>query len=89
MKQTWFVIVAPGTCYIAQDASPTTLRSNAARFSSFTDAQEFADENRIALNAQSYIDLIIQGRIRGTGDDDESSGCVTSEMEPATGSNTM
>jgi hypothetical protein len=72
MKQTWFVIVAnpqehvaPGTCYIAQDASPTMMRSNAARFSSFTDAQEFADENRIALNAQTYIDLIIQGRIRG------------------------
>jgi hypothetical protein len=65
MKQTWFVIVAPGTCYIAQDASPTMLRSNAARFSSFTDAQEFADENRIGLNAQTYIDLIIQGRIRG------------------------
>ncbi len=41
------------------------MRSNAARFSSFTDAQEFADENRIALNAQTYIDLIIQGRIRG------------------------
>ena len=72
MKQTWFVIVAnpleqvaPGTCYIAQDASPTMMRSDAARFSSFTDAQEFADENRIALNAQTYIDLIIQGRIRG------------------------
>ena len=72
MKQTWFVIVAtpqeqvaPGTCYIAQDASPTMMRSNAARFSSFTDAQEFADENCIALNAQTYIDLIIQGRIRG------------------------
>jgi hypothetical protein len=41
------------------------MRSNAARFSSFTDAQEFADENRMALNAQTYIDLIIQGRIRG------------------------
>jgi hypothetical protein len=72
MKQTWFVIVAtpqeqvaPGTCCIAQDASPSMMRSNAARFSSFTDAQEFADENRIALNAQTYIDLIIQGRIRG------------------------
>ena len=72
MKQTWFVIVAnpqeqvaPGTCYIAQDASPTMMRSNAALFSSFTYAQEFADENRIALNAQTYIDLIIQGRIRG------------------------
>ena len=72
MKQTWFVIVAnpqeqvaPGTCYIAQDAPPTIMRSNAVRFSSFTDVQEFADENRIALNAQTYIDLIIQGRIRG------------------------
>jgi hypothetical protein len=72
MKQTWFVIVAnpqepvaPGTCYIAQDASPPMMRSNAARFSSLADAEEFADENRIALNAQTYIDLIIQGRIRG------------------------
>jgi len=71
MKQTWFVIVArpqqqvaPGTCYIAQDAAPTMMRSNAARFSSFADAKEFAEENRIALNAHTYIDLIIQGRIR-------------------------
>jgi hypothetical protein len=71
MKQTWFVIVArpqqqvaPGTCYIAQDAAPTMMHSNAARFSSFADAKEFAEENRIALNAHTYIDLIIQGRIR-------------------------
>jgi hypothetical protein len=72
MKQTWFVIVtdsqqqiAPGTWYIAQDASPTMMRSNAVRFFSFSDAQEFAQENHIGLNADTYIDLIIQGRIRG------------------------
>jgi hypothetical protein len=72
MKQTWFVIVAspqqhvaPGTCYIAQDTAPTMIRSEAARFSSFADAKEFAEENRIALNAHTFIDLIIQGRIRG------------------------
>jgi len=54
MKQTWFVIVtgsqqqrAPANFYIAQDASPTMMRSNAARFFSFSDAQEFAEENHI------------------------------------------
>lgn len=70
MKQTWFVIVtgpqphiAPGTCYIAHDASPTMMRSNAARFFSFADAKEFAEKNHIGLNADTYIDLLIQGRI--------------------------
>lgn len=88
MKQTWFVIVASpqvasGTCYIAQDASPTLMRWNAARFSSFTDAQEFAERNRIALNADTYIDLIIQGRIREDTYDGKSRGRFTSELETA------
>jgi hypothetical protein len=96
MKQTWFVIVASpqqqvasGTCYIAQDASPTMMRSNAARFSSFADAQEFAEENRISLNADTYIDLIIQGRIREDTYDGKSRGRFTGEMEAASGSNTL
>lgn len=89
MKQTWFVIVtsppqvASETCYIAQDASPTMMRWNAARFSSFADAQEFAKKNRIALNADTYIDLIIQGRIREDTYDGKSRGIFTSEMETA------
>jgi len=69
MKQTWFVIVAnrqvwSGVCYIAQDASLTMMRRNAARFSSFVTHKEFAEKNRIALNADTFIDLIIQGRLR-------------------------
>jgi hypothetical protein len=86
MKQTWFVIVvspqeASGTCYIAQDASPTMMRWNAARFSSFADAEEFAEKHRIVLNADTYIDLIIQGRIRADTYDGTSRGRFTSEME--------
>jgi len=63
-KQSLFVIyagpqqqVASGTCYIAHDASPTMMRSKAARFYSFADAKEFAEENRIALNGHTYIGL--------------------------------
>jgi hypothetical protein len=63
-KQTLFVIiagpqqqVAPGACYIALDGYPTMMRSKAARFYSFADAMEFAEENRIALNGHTYIGL--------------------------------
>lgn len=58
-KRTLFVIFAgpQGTCYIAHDASPTMMRSYAARFNSFADAKEFAEENHIALNAHTYIGL--------------------------------
>ena len=49
--------VASGTCYIAQDASPTMMTSKAARFDSFADAKEFAEENHIVFNALTYIDL--------------------------------
>ena len=94
MKQTWFVIVArpqvaSGIYFIAQDASPTMLSWNAARFSSFADAQEFAEKNRIALNADTYIDLIIQGRIREGTYDGKSRGRSTSEMETARESNAL
>ena len=94
MKQTWFVIVArpqvaPGIYFIAQDASPTMLRWNAARFSSFDDAQEFSEKNRIGLNADTYIDLIIQGRIREGTYDGTSRGRSTSEMETARESNAL
>jgi hypothetical protein len=63
-KQTLFVIfagpqqqVAPGTCYIAQDASTTMMRSKAAKFHSFADAKEFAKEKHITFNAHTYIGL--------------------------------
>ena len=63
-KQTLFVIfagpqqqVASGTCYIAQDASLTMMRSNAARFYRFAEAKEFAKEHHIALNGRTYIGL--------------------------------
>ncbi len=63
-KQTLFVLftspqrqVAPGTCYIAQDATPTMLSSKAARFSSLAEAKAFADMNHIALNGHTYIGM--------------------------------
>ena len=63
-QQTLFVIfaglqqqVAPGAYYIARDGYPTVMRSKAARFSSFADAKEFANESRIALNGHTYIGL--------------------------------
>jgi hypothetical protein len=63
-KQTRFVIftgpqqqVASGTCYIAHDASPTMMRSKAARFYTFADAKEFAEKNHIAFNGFTYIGL--------------------------------
>ena len=97
--------VAPGACYIALDGYPTILRSKAAGFQSFADAKAFAEENRIALNGRTYIGLEgftddvelkgseafnNSGSDRGAHHDDaESSGCVTSEMETASISNTL
>jgi hypothetical protein len=96
MKQTWFVIVTSpqqqilsGTCYIAQDASPTMIRSNAARFSSVADAQEFAEKNRISLNTETHIDLIIQGRTKDNPYDRIPRGRFTSEMETTSGLNPL
>lgn len=61
-KQTLFVIfsgpqqhAAPGTRYIAQDGSTTTIRSKAARFYSWDEAKDFADRMGIALTALKYI----------------------------------
>ena len=65
------------------------LRWNAARFFSFADAQKFAEKNRIALNADTYIDLIIQGRIRECTYDGKSWGRSTGEMETARESNAL
>ena len=95
--------VASCACYIALDGYPTIMKSNAARFHSYADAKTFAKENRIALNGLTYIGLDDftdvelmgseafnnSGSDRGTHDDDESSGCATSEMETATITNTM
>ena len=74
MQQTLFVIfagpqqqVAPGAYYIARDGYPTVMRSKAARFSSFADAKEFAEENRIALNDHTYINQedFTDGELKG------------------------
>ena len=96
--------VGSAACYIAWDGYPTILRSKGARFHSYADAKAFAKENRIALNGLTYIGLEdftgvelkgsvasnLSGSDRGAHhDDDESSGCATSEMETATISNTM
>ena len=63
-KQTLFVIfarpqqyVARGTCYIARDGTTTMITSKAARFDSFAEAKEFAKENHIKFNANTYIGL--------------------------------
>lgn len=55
-RQTLFVIFAspqqfggPGNRYIAQDGSITDIRSKAARFYSWNDAKDFADEKGIVL----------------------------------------
>ena len=44
------------TRYLANDGSTTTLRSKAARFWTYWEAKEFAEVNRIALTAVTYID---------------------------------
>jgi hypothetical protein len=61
-KQTLFVIFSaphqhagPGTHYIATDGSTTTLRPKAARFYTFAEAKDFAQQNHITLNAHTYI----------------------------------
>ena len=63
-KQTLFVIfagpqqrVASGICYIARDGTTTMMRSKAARFDSFAEAKEFAKENHIKFNANTYIGM--------------------------------
>ena len=47
--------VAPGSCYIAQDGSPTMLGANAARFNRFAQAKSFVEAHHIVLNARTYI----------------------------------
>ncbi len=61
-KQTRFVIfagpqqhTAPGTRYISKNGSATDLRSQAAKFYTFTDAKDFAAQHHIMLNALTYI----------------------------------
>ena len=64
MDQILFVIVArpqeqvvTGTYYIAKDATITKMSWQAAAFNSYADARKFAEENRIALNASTYISM--------------------------------
>jgi hypothetical protein len=60
-KQSRYVICAgsqqrleSGSCYIALDGYSTILKSKAARFQSFADAQAFADVSCVALNDHTY-----------------------------------
>lgn len=62
MKLAHFVIfagspqhVAPGSCYLTKEGSPTMMISKAARFESFAEAKAFAEANHIVLNAHAYI----------------------------------
>jgi|KBSSwiStaDraftv2_1062776.scaffolds.fasta_scaffold5374142_1 hypothetical protein len=62
-KQTRFVIFAgpnqhagPGSRYIANDKSTTTIRTKAARFWTYWDAKAFAEMNQIALSGLTFID---------------------------------
>ncbi len=45
----------PGTRYIAKDGTKTEIISQAAKFYSFADAQEFAKQMNIELTALTYI----------------------------------
>ena len=61
-RETRFVIFAeheqhggPGTHYISKEGAPTTYLHEAARFHSFTDAEDFAKRHNIKLTAVTYI----------------------------------
>jgi hypothetical protein len=63
-QQTLFVIFSgtqqhtrSGTHYITERAGrkTTTIRSKAAKFATFVEAQEFAERNHITLDAHTYI----------------------------------
>jgi hypothetical protein len=58
---------ASGACYIALDGYSTILKSKAARFQSFADAQTFAEVSRIALNDHTYINQeeFTDGELKG------------------------
>jgi hypothetical protein len=45
----------PGARYIAKDGTKTEMISQAAKFYSFADAQEFAKQMNIELTALTYI----------------------------------
>ena len=73
-KQSRYVIcagpqkrVASGSCYIALDGYSTILKSKAARFQSFADAQAFAEVSRVALNSHTYINQeeFTDGELKG------------------------
>ena len=64
MKQSRFVIftaptnlIAPGSCYLAPDGTPTMMQTNAARFDTFACAKEFAKANHITFNGHTYIGI--------------------------------
>ena len=74
IKQSRFVIFAgpqkrleSRSCYIALDGYSTILKSKAARFQNFADAQAFADVSSIALNDHTYINQedFTDGELKG------------------------
>lgn len=46
---------APGTRYISKNGSATDLRSQSAKFYTFNDAKDFAEQNHVTLNTLTYI----------------------------------
>ena len=63
-KRTLFVIISgtqqhkrAGTYYISRQGGRkgTTIRSKAVKFSTFAEAEEFAERNHIALDAHTWI----------------------------------
>ena len=46
----------PGSRYIANDKSTTTIRTKAARFWTYWDSKAFAEMNQIALSGLTFID---------------------------------
>jgi hypothetical protein len=65
MKNTRFVIFygpehhgLPSTHYLSEDGTPTDLRSKAAKFLTYQDAETFADQKQIKLTDLVYIGLL-------------------------------
>ena len=61
-KRTLFVIISgkhkrAGTYYLTQQAGKraTTIRSKAVKFSTFREAQEFAKQHNVTLDAHTFI----------------------------------
>jgi hypothetical protein len=63
-KNKYYVIFAlpeqhgrPGTVYYSVDATITDIKSRAAKFLTFKDAEDFAKEHNIELTSATYLGL--------------------------------